>query len=121
MTTFDILNLDCTNQENVIKLNRFLYNIKPITKMSGNDKTKQVTIETLEKTMHGLCIKYGYLIQGIAPYYEEDRFVFFTTCVMTKSDRKWLGNVYGKTMWETLAKICIKIYAEILKERKNNG
>ena len=32
-------------------------------------------------------------------------------------NNKWLGDVYGITLWEIVAKLIIKIYAE---ERKNN-
>ena len=30
---------------------------------------------------------------------------------------EWCGTVYGKTMWELLAKSLIKIYSEIKKEK----
>lgn len=118
MKTDDILNLDCTKSENKNKINRFLYNIKPINKIMGNDKTKQVPLEVLEETLHGVCIKYKYEIQNICPYYEQERFVFYVTSIIkTKDTREWVGNTYGKTMWELLAKSMIKIYSEILKER----
>ena len=121
MKTDDVLNLDCTNEENKKKLNKFLYNVKPIAKQMGSDKTKQVSIKVLEKALHGICIKYKYSLQHIMPYYEENKFKFYIASVMNvKETRTWIGNVYGVTIWEVLAKTIIKVYSEILKEKEKD-
>lgn len=121
MKTNEVLNLDCTNEEGKKKLNRFLYNIKPIAKQMGEDKTKQVPLSVLEKTLHNISIKYGYVNQGINTYYEKERFVFYTVSIVRKQTREWIGNIYGKTLWETMAKQIVKIYADILKERNEKN
>lgn len=121
MKTDDVLNLDCTSEENKKKLNKFLYNVKPIAKQMGSDKTKQVSIKVLEQTLHGICIKYKYSLQHIMPYYEENKFKFYIASVMNiKETRTWIGNVYGITIWEVLAKTIIKVYSEILKEKEKD-
>lgn len=121
MKTDDVLNLDCTNEENKKKLNKFLYNVKPIAKQMGSDKTKQVSIKVLEQALHGICIKYKYSLQHIMPYYEENKFKFYIASVMNvKETRAWIGNVYGITIWEVLAKTIIKVYSEILKEKEKD-
>ena len=69
-------------------------------------------------------LRYGYRIQGINTYYEEgenkeSKFVFYTVSLLKIRDtREWVGNVYGKTLWETVAKIIIKVYADLKKEKK---
>ena len=123
MKTNEILNLDCTVEQNKKKLNRFLYNIKPIAKQMGEDKTKQIPLEVLENVLHGICIKYDYKHQGIEGYYEKkEGFVFYTVSLIKKSSTTdWIGNAYGKTMWELFAKMIIKIYADIMQERNKNN
>lgn len=121
MTTDDILNIDCRKEENKTKLNRFLYNVKPIQKKMGNDKTKKIPLTVLENVLHGICIKYGYRTQGFMPVYLEDendktKKVFWAYSVSVMDENKsWKGMVYGKTLWETVAKVIIKIYSEIKK------
>lgn len=121
MKTDDLLNLDCTKVSNLKKLNKFLYNVKPVAKQMGNDKTKQIPLSVLESVLHGICLKYKYSHQGISAYYEKNKFVFYTVSILKKRDTSmWIGNIYGKTLWETVAKIIIKIYADIMQERKDN-
>lgn len=121
MKTDDLLNLDCTEVSNLKKLNKFLYNVKPVAKQMGNDKTKQIPLSVLENVLHGICLKYKYSHQGISTYYEKNKFVFYTVSILKKRDTsEWIGNIYGKTLWETVAKIIIKIYADIMQERKDN-
>ena len=69
-------------------------------------------------------LRYGYRTQGINTYYEEgedkeNKFVFYTVSLLKirETTREWIGNVYGKTMWETVAKIIIKVYADLKKEK----
>ena len=120
MKTDEILNLDCTIDKNKTKLNRFLYNIKPIKKIMGEDKTKTVGIDVLENVLHGMSIKYGYKVQHMFPYYEDEKFIFYNSSIIKCREKtnEWIGNAYGKTMWEVLAKTIIKIYADIMEERK---
>ena len=128
MKTYDILNLDCTKQENIKTLNRFLWKIKPIARMLEKEqctKTQMIPLELLEKALHGFCIRYGYFHQGFHTYYEYEKqedgtrtnkkFVFYHASVITP-DRQWIGEVYGKTLWEITAKTIIKIYAHIKAE-----
>lgn len=120
MKTHEVLNLDCTVEENKRKLNRFLYNVKPIAKIMGEDKTKQIPLEVIENVLHGICKKYQYGQQHIETYYEKKEFVFYTVSLTKKRQTvEWIGNAYGKTMWELFAKMVIKIYADIMQERKN--
>ena len=126
MKTEDILNLDCTDGNNLEQINKFLWKVKPVARILEKNhytKTKQAPLELLEQALHGIMLRYGYRIQGINTYYEteegkEIEFVFYTASLLKIRDtREWVGNVYGKTMWETVAKIIIKVYADLKKEK----
>ena len=126
MKTEDILNLDCTDGNNLEQINKFLWKVKPVARILEKNhytKTKQAPLELLEQALHGIMLRYGYRIQGINTYYEteegkEIEFVFYTASLLKIRDtREWIGNVYGKTLWETVAKTIIKVYADLKKER----
>lgn len=119
MRTEEILNIDCRKEEGKKKINSFLWKIKPVTKLKIS-KGCMLTVEDIEKVLHGISIHYDYIVQQIAPYYEDgEQFVFFKGEVMRKRNKtnEWCGTVYGKTMWELLAKALIKMYSEIKKEK----
>ena len=127
MKTEDILNLDCTKGNNLEQINRFLWKVKPVARILEKNhytKTEQAPLELLEQALHGIMLRYGYRIQGINTYYEteegkEIEFVFYTASLLKIRDtREWIGNVYGKTLWETVAKTIIKVYADLKKEKE---
>lgn len=126
MKTEDILNLDCTKGNNLEQINKFLWKVKPVARILEKNhytKAEQAPLELLEQALHGIMLRYGYRTQGINTYYEErgnkeSRFVFYSVSLLKiRGTRDWIGNVYGKTMWETVAKIIIKIYADLKKEK----
>lgn len=126
MKTEDILNLDCTKGNNLEQINKFLWKVKPVARILEKNhytRTEIAPIELLEQVLHGLCERYGYRTQGINTYYEEgenkeSKFVFYTVSLLKiRETREWVGNVYGKTLWETVAKIIIKVYADLKKEK----
>lgn len=119
MKTEDILNLDCRKQENKEILEKYLMKVKPVKRLY--EKEGELTTELLEKAMHGIITHYDFSIatQGIRPYYEDGKFIYYVVDMLRgKKERTWWGCVYGVTMWEIIAKIIIKMYGEILKERK---
>lgn len=127
MKTEDILNLDCTDGNNLEQINKFLWKVKPVARILEKNhytKTKQAPLELLEQALHGIMLRYGYRIQGINTYYEteegkEIEFVFYTASLLKIRDtREWIGNVYGKTLWEIVAKTIIKVYADLKKEKE---
>lgn len=121
MKTESILDLDCTKKENIKQINRFLWKIKPLAKLlEKNNYTKgeQIPLELMEQTLQGIMLRYKYQTQGINFYFEE-KFVFYNVSVLKiRKTRDWIGNVYGKTLWEVIAKLIIKIYADIKKEKE---
>lgn len=124
MKTEDILNLDCRKAENKEILEKYLMKVKPVKRLY--DKEGELTTELLEKAMHGIISHYDFSIavQGIRPHYDGGKFIYYVVDVLrdAKGERTWCGCVYGVTMREVVAKIIIKIYGEIMKERgTNNG
>lgn len=126
MKTEDILNLDCTKGNNLEQINKFLWKVKPVARILEKNhytKTEQAPLELLEQALHGIMLRYGYRTQGINTYYEtgedkESRFVFYSVSMLKiRETSEWIGNVYGKTMWEIVAKIIIKVYADLKKEK----
>lgn len=126
MKTENILDLDCTKTENIKQINRFLWKIKPLVKIlekQGCAKTEQIPLELLEQALQGMMAHYKYQTQGINFYFEEQEnkkvFVFYNVSVLrVRKTRDWIGNVYGKTLWEVVAKLLIKIYADVKKEKE---
>lgn len=117
MTTQELLDIDMTEQKNKEIICRMLYKLKPMKKLAEN--TQAIKMEHLEKVLQGLCSHYNYGVQTIYPYFEEKKFVFYCASITKKEDTTlWKGNVYGKTMYEVFAKLIIKIYSEIKKEKK---
>lgn len=126
MKTEDILNLDCTKGNNLEQINKFLWKVKPVARILEKNhytKTEQAPLELLEQVLHRILLRYGYRTQGINTYYEtgedkESRFVFYSVSMLKiRETSEWIGNVYGKTMWEAVAKIIIKVYADLKKEK----
>lgn len=124
--TDEVLNFDCTKEQNLKYVCKFLNHIKPFKKLQGRNNYSYDSIqflEQIEKVIHGICIRYGYRTQGIQTIYLENdisgktELGFYQVSVMD-TDRKWLGTVMGKTLLETEAKTLIKIYAEIKKKEK---
>ena len=119
VTTEDLLNMK-SDAEGFRTLNKFLKKIKPLMKQkeaSLSDPYDRIPLEAIEKAIHGLCRHYGYMMQGIQTYCDNGQFNMYTTALMN-SKREWLGNVYGKTLWEIETKTLIKIYSLILKEKR---
>lgn len=124
ITTEHLVSLDCTKEENKIRLNKFLWKIKPVAKLAEREGIKtngKLHIELLENALMGICEHYGYNLQGIEAYREEDKknkkvFQFWHMGLLN-SERQWIGTVNGITLWEVVAKSIIKIYADIVKGR----
>lgn len=124
MKTEQILDMDCTKEQNKKKLNNFLFKIKPVINFAKKNNIQvgeYLPLELLELIAHKLMSKYDYNHQGVNSYFENGEFKFYI-CSCTKKENNvvnWIGNVYGVTMWEIFAKIIVKIYAGVRKEKEN--
>lgn len=122
MKTEDVLNLNCEEEKNKQLLNKFIWKIKPCAKLFEKNhytETEIIPIELLEQALHKIMEKFDYKSQGIEMYMENGKFIFYTNSIVKKRDIvEWIGNTYGKTLWEVIAKTIIKIYADIKGEKK---
>lgn len=124
--TEDVLNIDCTKEQNLNYVCKFLNHIKPFKKLQERNNYSYGSIqflEQIEKVVHGICIRYGYRTQGIQTIYLENDIsgkteLGFYQVSIIDTERKWIGTIMGKTLLETEAKTLIKIYAEIKKKEK---
>lgn len=112
-----------------------LKNIKPVRTVAIKENDPHLDrVETLEKIYHGIGIRYGYQCQGINEHYKKEcikgkveydkniNFVMYHASIITNNEngRKWIGNIYGQSMWEVYAKIIIKIYMHVKSEETKN-
>ena len=117
----DIIDIECKGYENRKMLNEALMQIKPVSKLVKKNKEtgEFISVDTLERAMHGLLSHYKYNTQGINSYYEDGEFVFYTASILRiRETREWIGTVNGATLWEVVAKIIIKVYLDIVSTRE---
>ena len=128
MTTEQLLNLKCDTDKNKQTLNKALFKVKPVSRMAEKllyTKTEQLPVEMLETIIHGLMKKYNIMMQAINPYYDEQKDIVFYTCSVQiiiehgeHKTREWIGNTYGKTLWELYAKTIIFIVQKIKDQKE---
>lgn len=115
-----LLLLPCDTEQNKKIIEGFIKNLKPAQKVI-KDMDADVTIEQLEKIVQMICKKYNYRTQGILDCYDSrtNNFFMYHVSIMhrTEENRRWIGDASGATLWETMAKIIIKIVDDIYKER----
>ena len=116
MTTQELLDMDMSKRKNKDIICKILHKVEPVQIQHSYEG--EMSLKVLEKALLEMCAQYSYGVQTIYPYFEEKQFRFYTASVIKKTDTTiWCGNVYGKTMWEIFAKLIIKIYSEIKREK----
>ena len=115
MKTNDVLNLDCREEENKVKVQKVLRQLKPLSKYSDEDDIPLVAIEKAIKIMSS---KYQVRIRNIVPDIWSNKKSDVWRCeVVDDSTLALIGYVYGISIYEVFAKTAILIYSEIKKER----
>ena len=66
MKTIELLNLDCTKEENAEIIQKALKKIKPFSNIKG-----KVDLELLEKYISKVTVKYHIMIQWITPTFTD--------------------------------------------------
>lgn len=125
MTTEQLLDMKCDSDRNRQIINKALWKIKPVQKL-GIPKGCTLKIEELEYIINGLEKKYDIMIQSINPYYDmETKEMIFYICSVQMivldeqhKTREWIGNTYGKTLWELYAKTIIFIVQKIKDQKE---
>ena len=115
MTTKDILNLDCREEENKVKVQRVLRQLKPLSKYSEEE---DVPLTAIEKAIKIMCYKYQIRVSAIrVDIWSNKKYDIWKAEVIDDSNLSRVEMVYGISIYELLAKVAILIYSEIKKER----
>lgn len=104
----EILNLDFNKEENVDIMQKVLKKIKPFSKIEG-----KVEIEMLERFIQKMSKKYHIMIQWITPTFTDKIDIMYSASFKRTDNHSWLGNVYGKSIYELYTKIAVKMYTDI--------
>lgn len=111
MKTEQILRLDYREEESKEIIQKVLRKIKPLSKYS--DEYGDIPLEAIEKLIRVLYQKYEITPQWMSMSLNEPIVNIYSIGVKTTTDHKWLGTVYGMCLYETFAKLAIKMYSEI--------
>lgn len=129
-----LLNVDCRTEKGMDRIKNYLLGIVQIEKAfkkyleeygyeDGSEYTEDIPLEILEKYLHQLSIRKKYQVINIQPYYgkDHDEFVFYTSSAKRVTDHVWIGNAYGKTVYETVAKLIVLIRKDMEFPRSSEG
>lgn len=113
MTTKEIINLDYRKEENKEIIQKVLRQIKPLSKYpDGCD----IPFHDLEKAVTVMCKKYKMRVNQLIPDIQaNDKSVVWRAWLLNETNLKTIDMVYGISLYEVLAKISIRLYAEIRK------
>lgn len=119
MTTNDILQLDCRSKENEQTIQRVLRLIKPLSKCSE----EHVPQASIEKALHVMSRKYQCCIREMVPdpFSNKDGGTVWRATVWNDETFEVYHTVHGITVYETLAKAAIAMYAVVRKGITTRG
>lgn len=113
MTTNQLLELDCREDENQRIVQKALKLIKPLKNEVGI-----VPIEKLERAIKVMCEKYDMWVRELCPDVQAgEKHIVWRSSIINVKNLKTIGVVYGCTLYEVVAKTTIFIYSETRKEK----
>lgn len=113
MTTKQVMNLDCRQEENQEIIQRVLKQIKPLSRYSDEC---EIPLSAIEKAITIMCKKYNMRIRDIYPDHSgNDQCIIWRMTLMNDKNFKVIDSVYGISMYELFAKAAIRLYAEVKK------
>ena len=112
LTTKELLNLDCRREENKEIIQKALHRIPKISKTLFEGT--EVPLEMIEDGIHHIIKKYKIRVQWISlNCHDNITTTIYQVSLISTKDLKWIGNVYGASIYEALAKTFLKMYALI--------
>lgn len=109
MTTYDILNLDYREKENVKKIQKVLLKIKPLMKFSDEEV---IPIEALDKIIYLICKKYKVWVRSIMQSPKSSDYGNIWSCQIVDTDTlDTIQEIYGITIYEVFAKVVIYLWS----------
>lgn len=108
MTTRELMELDCREDENRRKIQKALRLIKPLSKEEDD-----VPLEKMERAIKVMCEKYKLWVRELCPDVEAgEKHIVWRAIIIDVTNLKTIGAVYGCTLYEVIAKTTIFIYSE---------
>lgn len=113
MTTKQVMNLDCRDEENQEIIQRVLRQIKPLSRYSDEC---DIPFEAIEKAITVMCKKYNMRIREFVPdVWANKEHTIWRAVLIDERDLSIIDLVYGITLYEVFAKSAIRLYAEVKK------
>lgn len=111
MTTKEIINLDYREEKSRVIIQKVLKQIKPLSKYSDEN---DIPLDAIEKAINVMCKKYLINIREIVPdTFANHKCIIWRAVLINDKNFKVIDNVYGISLYETFAKIAIRLFAEI--------
>lgn len=113
MTTNQVIQLDCTKQENQEIIQNVLRKIKPLSKCpEGLD----VPFGKIEKAIVVMSKKYSMRVRDFVPdVWSNNSNTIWRATVIDDTTLQTISLVYGLTLYEVFAKVAIVMYAQVRK------
>ncbi|MBR6605782.1 MAG: hypothetical protein IKK92_07950 [Prevotella sp.] len=116
MTTKEVMNLDCRKEENRKIIQKVLRQIKPLSKYSDEC---DIPIEAIEKAISVMCKKYTMRVNQLtSDVLSNNEYTIWRAWLINDTNLKTIDDVFGVTLYETLAKTAIRLYSEVKKGMK---
>lgn len=113
MTTNQVINLDCREEENQKIIQKVLRQIKPLSKYSDEC---DIPFSAIEKAITVMCKKYCMRIREFTPdVWANDKHTIWRATLINETNLKTIDMVYGISLYEVFAKSAIRLYAEVKK------
>ena len=113
MTTKEVLQLDCREEESKKQIQKVLRQIKPLSKCS---EESDVPLQDIEKALTVMSKKYKMHIARICPDVNScDTHMVWQATIVNDETLATIQYVYGITLYELFAKCAIAMYSEVRK------
>lgn len=113
MTTKEIINLDCREEENQKIIQKVLKQIKPLSRYSDEC---EIPFSAIEKAITVMCKKYMMRVNDLVPdMWANDKHTIWRAWLINDTNLKTIDMVYGITLYDVFAKTAIRLYAEVKK------
>jgi hypothetical protein len=116
MTTKQIINLDCRDEENQEIIQKVLRQIKPLSKYpEGCD----IPFSAIEKAITVMCKKYMLRVHDFTPdVWSNNDYTIWRAWIINDTNLTTIDMVYGISLYEIFAKAAIRLYVEVKKGAK---
>ena len=113
MTTNQVINLDCREEENQKIIQKVLRQIKPLSRYSDEC---DIPFSAIEKAITVMCKKYCMRVNQLVPdVWANDEHIIWRAWLINDTNLKTIDTVYGISLYEVFAKTAIRLYAEVKK------